>query len=51
METPRAEVWAARRLTPRMQAYCVKALRARARRWLGMVKVRGWFVVDELLFV
>ncbi len=36
METPSADVRAPSKLTPRIQAYCVSALRARVTMCLGM---------------
>ena len=37
MDTPKADVRAPRRLTPRMQAYCVSALSARVKMCFGMM--------------
>ena len=47
MVTPMADVRAASILTPRMQAYCVKALRPRLRMW-GEIARLGINALDRI---
>lgn len=59
MVTPRADVRALSRLTPRMQTYCVSALAARFKISLGMAmeghvrsrgpRFPGWVEIVELM--